>query len=153
MALLTSTARLGVLVDDTATGQADVDQLIRDTFPHTNADIAGDAAVEITLIGNLSRPAYLQKASFVPETAVVAAAASMSAQVMYDDGAAGVAVALCTLWDGTTTTTVAAQRNAFAGILNTLLIPVGSRVYVNLPQNAAGAAWDDTAFEAHLRYE
>ena len=153
MALQPSTARLGALVDDTAIGQTDVDQLIRDIFPNTNADIAGDAAVEITLIGNLERPAYLQSASFIPETAVALAANSMSAQVFYDDGAAGAAVALSDLWDGTALTSLAAQRNALANPLVGTLIPAGSRVYIDLAWNGAGAAWDDTGFEAKLRYE
>lgn len=152
MALQPSTVRLGVLVDDTATGKDDVDQVLRDIFPHANADIQ-NGATEITLQGNLERPAYLQSASFVPETAVVANAASLDAQIMYDDGAAGAAVALCDLWNGTLLTSVAVQRNLFANPLVGILIPAGSRIYVNITVNAGGDIWDDTAFEAKLRYE
>ena len=152
MALETGTLRLGALVDDTATGRDDIDQCLRDIFPNVTADLT-NAAVEITLINSLDRPAYIQTASFVPESTVGAAANHLSLQMFYDDGAGGAAVALTDLWSGVIPGTTAYTRVPFLNPVVATLIPVGSRIYCNVAVIAGGAAYDDTSIEAKLRYE
>ena len=154
MALETSTKRLGVLVVDTTTGMADVVEVLRDTFPCVTADIT-NAAVEITIVNNLERPARLRAASWIPETTVGAAANQLGFQIVYDDGAGGAPVALTNLYSPVAAGTTAYTRLAFVqtAAMQVILIPAGSRIYVDVTVIAGGAAYNDTSFQANLRYE
>lgn len=109
--------------------------------------------LEITLVHKTREACFISGGRFVPETAMTAHANSRDLIIEYDDGAGGSAVALCTEWIGIVsggTDTVAGQVNEMTGVLSTVEIPAGSRIYFKSTHNGTGIAWDETSFEADL---
>jgi len=108
------------------------------------------AGVEVTIVAKTKEACFCTGGRFIPETGITAAAISRDCQLEYDDGAGGTPVVLATLWDGTASTSVSGQVSELAGVLATVEIPVGSRIYANCTHNSTGVAWDETAFEVDL---
>lgn len=139
-------ARLASFASQEGTGSVDLDYALRNHTVQSAEDVTA-AGKEVTLVNVTKFAANVVSASFCPETGVVGAGASLSARLFHDDGAGGGPVALCTLWNGVTETSVDGQVSAFAGMLVGVDIPLGSRIYVDVTVNGAGAAWDETGFE------
>ena len=127
------------------TGVVDLTYALRHHTVRDTEDVP-NGAKEITLINVTKYDAQLISASFIPETGVAANAASLNAQLLYDDGAGGAPTALSTDWDGTALTSVSGQVSALV-VTPATTIPAGSRVYVAITVNAGGDVWDETGFE------
>ena len=143
-------ARLDSFASQETTGSADLTAALRDVNRSVNADVT-NAAVEINIINNVKFVSRIVSASFVPETGVAANAASLDAEIFFDDGASGGATSLCDMWDGTASSSTSSEREDFANPVVGVDIPVGSRIYVAITVNAGGDVWDDTAFEVEIR--
>ena len=145
-------ARLDSFVSQETTGSADHVYATRNRIFGACADVQ-NAAVEITLYGKTPYLCKITDGHFVPEASVATHADSLNAQLLYDDGAGGAAVALSDATDGTAAGVTGYARTDFPVLATTVSIPVGSRIYAAVSVNGAGDVWDDTHFECEIAYD
>lgn len=115
------------------------------------AQMPATGTLEFTLIAKTEAALRLKEAHLMAQATLAAAAASRDWQIQYDDGAGGTAVTLTSLYDGTATAVTAAVRNAMT-VTAGVIIPAGSRVYVESTVNSTGAA-ADIQCDAEFAYE
>ena len=142
--------------------QLDDDLGDEDVFQKAVRDIAftcqhpfANAANEFTLVASTPTIGYVVGCSFTTETTQAVLTDSLEASLLYDDGAGGVAgaTALATAYSGVTSGVTANETQDLAQTAahQVTEIPAGSRIYLDVAQEVAGAAWDATVVQLRFR--
>jgi hypothetical protein len=127
-----------------------LEKLARDNFSGA-AQLAATGTQEVTLCQKTKAPLRILEGSFAVLATSAADANSRDAQLKYDDGAGGTAVALSSLYDGTAVAMTQDVRNALT-ITAGVIVPTGSRIYIESTANGCGFALDIMA-DVLVEYE
>lgn len=142
MAVTEKVRRFQSIVDDTDAPATGTDGETTKTLTYHYASQAAEFAsaqgtTEITIVPYTALPANIVNGFIMIAATQAANASSSDYQLFYDDGAGGTPVALSADYDGTATAVTQEVRNAFviSAALQRVLIPAGSRIYVNSTGN------------------